>query len=487
MAEPPRQRQKREMNYNKCRFCRKAKKANDLQLFYHKATEALVYTQEKLSNRWDYETKVRPKFAFVKDEETSFLNDFFDEMTLPNHPLAAFITLAFETGDTSFRHYHPYNHPLKEVAEAKVDHFRESGDICTALAMQEIVLLNMFESVSDAILASDLQKYCEISSEMAERLKMMLGREVPAVPPLHLLSLLTKGEIISKLTLAHSQFLATKDCFGRPLLHVALDLRVTADVLRSVGFDRTIPTTGDIWDRWPIHIACSGDSETVVEYVLDNTADHNIDHDIEDCLERSALRYASGSGNGITVRLLVEQGASVSREDQNGRTPVSWAAEYGHTTVLQLLLKSGADVSTKDRDGETALSKSAENGHIAVVKLLLENGVNINSPDYLRETALHKSVENGHIAVVKLLLESGADITSQDIYGETALLLGVRGRHTAIIKLLLENRADPNVNLPWGDSPLKAAVHNGYKETAELLRSWRAELDSSYDSSESSD
>ena len=87
------------------------------------------------------------------------------------------------------------------------------------------------------------------------------------------------------------------------------------------------------------------------------------------------LMVASYFGHEAVVKLLLEKGAEVDSESDNGQTPLSWAAGDGHEAVVKLLLEKGAKLETKDEEyGRTPLSWAARNGHEAVVKLLLEKG-----------------------------------------------------------------------------------------------------------------
>jgi ankyrin repeat protein len=56
-----------------------------------------------------------------------------------------------------------------------------------------------------------------------------------------------------------------------------------------------------------------------------------------------------------------------------------WAARYGHTETIKLLLEKGADVNRENRHGNTALLFAAYEGSTEMVKLLLEAGANVNA------------------------------------------------------------------------------------------------------------
>lgn len=45
----------------------------------------------------------------------------------------------------------------------------------------------------------------------------------------------------------------------------------------------------------------------------------------------------------------------------------------GHQKIVQLLLQNGADIFHQDNDGNTALHKAAQNRHTDIIKLLLNS------------------------------------------------------------------------------------------------------------------
>ena len=73
------------------------------------------------------------------------------------------------------------------------------------------------------------------------------------------------------------------------------------------------------------------------------------------------------------VRYLVSQGANVNAQTKFDQyTALIFAAYYGHSDVAKILLQNGADVSRTNSNGYSALILSANYGDAEIVKLLIE-------------------------------------------------------------------------------------------------------------------
>lgn len=60
------------------------------------------------------------------------------------------------------------------------------------------------------------------------------------------------------------------------------------------------------------------------------------------------------------------------------------AVSHGRLDMVQLLLQSGADMNIQDEDGSTALMCAAEHHHIEIVKLLLaQSDCDLSIRDYV--------------------------------------------------------------------------------------------------------
>ena len=156
------------------------------------------------------------------------------------------------------------------------------------------------------------------------------------------------------------------------------------------------------------------------------------------------------------------------------------ASFYGHAEVVKLLLNKGAEVNKQDIDRMTPLHYASCRGHMEIVNLLLNNGANVNAKDYDGRTPLHYASSGSHAEIVKLLLERGADINAQDDWGDTSLHCASRLRKIEVAALLLAKGADVDMkNDCGGKMALDVAKENGRKSIVKLIISFKQSRDAS--------
>jgi len=89
---------------------------------------------------------------------------------------------------------------------------------------------------------------------------------------------------------------------------------------------------------------------------------------------RSLLSTAISEDDEEIVKLLLGRGASVSFQNEQGRSPIHVAANE-HENAMRILLEHGADPNLQDKQGNSPLHEAAD-GHSRVTKMLLERGAN---------------------------------------------------------------------------------------------------------------
>lgn len=226
--------------------------------------------------------------------------------------------------------------------------------------------------------------------------------------------------------------------------------------------------------------------------------------------KETALHYGAIRGFDTTVRLLLESGAEVDAQNEEGETALHIAAETGYGGVLQILLEKGADVTVKNQAGETALHVAAKRGHKDALQILVEKGADVTVKTKAGETALKLAAWGGREATVRqllnhldgelnpeawlatsqifkvaiagdekamqLLLDKGADITAEREYKETVLHLAAREGHVALSRMLLENGANINAIDIYQKTPISSAAYYGRIEVVRLLVEHKADL-----------
>jgi len=98
---------------------------------------------------------------------------------------------------------------------------------------------------------------------------------------------------------------------------------------------------------------------------------------------------AAAQGNLEAIKQHVSAGTDLdAKEPAGGGTPLIVAALFGQTEAARLLIEKGADVNIQNNDGATALHVAAFFGHPETVKLLLEKDAEVNAKNIRAETPL---------------------------------------------------------------------------------------------------
>jgi ankyrin repeat protein len=100
----------------------------------------------------------------------------------------------------------------------------------------------------------------------------------------------------------------------------------------------------------------------------------------------TSLHWASSSGNDSAVRVLVELGADIDRQDSRGRTALINAAENVQSSCVELLLALGADVSLVNKQGRAACHVAADWQRPASLCALVAAGGDLDQRDSDGET-----------------------------------------------------------------------------------------------------
>jgi len=187
------------------------------------------------------------------------------------------------------------------------------------------------------------------------------------------------------------------------------------------------------------------------------------------------------------VEKILEEGADINQQDEQGYTALMWAcmtsSDEQCRETAKLLITKGADVKIKANNRSTALIEAAANSH-EIFNLLVAKGADIKAKRTDQSGAFYQCMlgmiyyDYDHIKMAEFLLENGASVDEAPVSGGaegfTPLIYAARSNKPDIAKFLIEHDANVNAKNVRGQTPLSLAEKAGNTEMIELLKSYGA-------------
>lgn len=126
-------------------------------------------------------------------------------------------------------------------------------------------------------------------------------------------------------------------------------------------------------------------------------------------------------GDFDIVKAMIEENPEiVNAQDKYGFTALHNAMPEEEFEIIEYLIEKGADVEIQNEDGVTPLHLAA---FTKTALILLEHGADINQKDNRGNTPLHAAVIAGeeHREMIKFLIDNGADASIINHEGKTPL------------------------------------------------------------------
>ena len=142
------------------------------------------------------------------------------------------------------------------------------------------------------------------------------------------------------------------------------------------------------------------------------------------------------------LKLLHEQGASLTLADKDGNTPLHLAAMEGFPGVVSYLLPHYEDEEIQNSEGASVLHLASDYGRVKVVESLLPGWRNIDQRDSRGNTALRNATDGDRRPTILALLKAGADIDTKDENKVSPLSAAFTANRIDQLKFLLKNGAD---------------------------------------------
>ncbi|XP_060947247.1 NF-kappa-B inhibitor epsilon [Limanda limanda] len=205
----------------------------------------------------------------------------------------------------------------------------------------------------------------------------------------------------------------------------------------------TITEEGDTF----LHLAIIHEDEFITQYLIELFPKEVLD--IQNNLYQSPLHLATYLNLTDVVKKLVEKGASLELQDQDGNTALHVACQHGQTECANEMTRDVSPsklapvLETQNWRGLACLHLAALNRQHPIMNLLMKKGADLNIQEGTSgKTALHLAVELHDITSVKLMLSRGANVDTAMFNGCTPLHLAVGRQDAPIANLLCQSGAD---------------------------------------------
>ncbi len=133
-----------------------------------------------------------------------------------------------------------------------------------------------------------------------------------------------------------------------------------------------------------IMAACSGDRDTST-----GEKEHPSDSQIKVKTPHVDIHTATFMGDMDAIRQHIEAGSDLNEKEPTvGSSPLISAAVFGKTEVARALIEAGADVNQQNNEGSTALHSAAFLCRKEIVGMLLDNGADKELKNNFGSTAL---------------------------------------------------------------------------------------------------
>ena len=172
------------------------------------------------------------------------------------------------------------------------------------------------------------------------------------------------------------------------------------------------------------------------------------------------LHYAANKGYLEIVKLLLEKGADINVQDNDGRTPLHEAMSYQAFGVARFLLENGANVNLKNKDGDTPIISVVylddEGLAVDLVNLFLRRGFDVRKSADAR--LLDETIIRRHRGIALILLQKGVK------FDDGALFDAARMGYEDVFAVLLSKGANPRQ-----ERIIRAACESGNLNIAKIL------------------
>ena len=173
------------------------------------------------------------------------------------------------------------------------------------------------------------------------------------------------------------------------------------------------------------------------------------------------LMVAASKGYVSEITRLINNGADIFAETDQGATPLIFAVSNNQTEAAKLLIDYGSDVNKVTSQTVTPLIIAVKNQNPEIAEALIREGADIDASDKYDATALHYASVYGYFQLVDLLLYYNASIDKKTVDGSTPLFASIWAGNADITDILIQNHANLETRDNEGFTAFLMAALNG--------------------------
>jgi ankyrin repeat protein len=172
-------------------------------------------------------------------------------------------------------------------------------------------------------------------------------------------------------------------------------------------------------------------------------------------------------GDISAVTTMLDSGANIERQDDDGATPLILAIYDHQITMIKLLLERGADVHYPIIELPPIYHAVMQGTRAPeIIELLLTHGADLNvTAGPRRLSPLHWAAAKGMVHAASFLISQGADTGKSCAGGKTA----AEKAHLSVVRLPMAKGVELHARSGNGGTALIWAASNGHAETVEYL------------------
>lgn len=194
--------------------------------------------------------------------------------------------------------------------------------------------------------------------------------------------------------------------------------------------------------------------------------------------ENTLLHYSVYEGNFELVKLLVENGAELNRQNFSLESPLDIAASPDHRndSIVIYLIEQGADPNTTSYKGFTALRAlvgfQGYNQNEFLFNLLIDNGadVNVYCTKCCEASVFMWVVLWGTVEMVQKSIENGADLKHVNCEGLNILMFAIISGDAEKVQMIISTGNDFSGLDNDGNDILDYAIHHKNEVVIEMVK-----------------